>query len=173
MSNTFDVAKRTLQLRTIRQKIKAIKERHEQELAEFVDLEQKLVGAIFDFLVSTNQQHAKTINGTVYKIQKITYPLEDQVQFRRHVIGTESWQLLDWRANKTATDAYRLANGGEMKDGILVGGDLPPGVRKNELLTLGVKAPTKPKTTVTPNEAHNGSWEDTGKQEVLSQDETL
>jgi hypothetical protein len=147
MSN-FDVSKKTFQLRTIRQKIKTIKEKHEQELAEFVTFEQKLVGEIFDFLVSTNQQNAKTINGTVYKIQKITYPLEDQVEFRRHVIGTESWQLLDWRANKTATDAYRLANGGEMKDGILVGGDLPPGVRKNELLTLGVKAPTKPKTTV-------------------------
>jgi hypothetical protein len=144
----FDVSKKTFQLRTIRQKIKTIKEKHEQELAEFVEFEQRLVGEIFDFLVSTNQQNAKTINGTVYKIQKITYPLEDQVEFRRHVIGTESWQLLDWRANKTATDAYRLANGGEMKDGILVGGDLPPGVRKNELLTLGVKAPTKPKTTV-------------------------
>jgi hypothetical protein len=147
----FDVANRTLQLRTIRQKMKAIKEKHEQELAPYADLEARLMGEIFQFLVDTNQQNAKTVNGTVYKIQKITYPLEDVGAFKRHVIGMEAWDLLDWRANKTACDTFRLQHGGEMKDGILVGGELPPGARKNEMMTLGVKAPVKPKTTSKTN----------------------
>ena len=144
----FDTATKTLQLRMIRQKMKQIKAKHEEELAPFVEFEALLVGEIFDFLRSTNQQNAKNINGTPYIIQKITYPLEDPAAFRHHVIGAQEWDLLDWRANKTATDVFRLKHGGEMKDGLLIGGDLPPGVRKNELLTLGVKAPPKPKTTV-------------------------
>jgi hypothetical protein len=149
----IDLADRVYKLRMIRAKMKEIKERHKAELADFVTFEARLKGELFDFLRSTNQLNARTINGTPYIIQKITYPLEDPAQFRSHIIGAEAWDLVDWRANKTAMDAFRLSHGGIMDRGMLIGGDLPPGVSKNELQDLGVKPPTKPKTTVAKGDA--------------------
>lgn len=144
----FDAAKRVLQLRQIRIKMKEAKDKFKKEMEPFEKVENLLEGELMQFLLTTNQQNSKTPNGTFYKIQKLSYSQENPDEFRRHIIGTESWDLADWRVNKTATDAFRLLHGGKMNGEVLEGGDLPPGVKKSEEITLGVLAPPKPKTTV-------------------------
>ena len=133
----FDVSAKTLMLRKIRIKMKEIKDRHEAELADFKDFEAKLMGEIIAFLQATKQQSAKNKNGTPYLLPKVSYSVEDQQEYKRHVIGSEAWDLLTWGCAKEAADAYVAANNAP-----------PPGVKRNALVTLGVLGPPKPKTAV-------------------------
>jgi len=131
----FNVAQKTLQLRQIRQKMKEIKERHEKELEDFKVFENKLMGEMIAFLQATKQQSAKNVNGTPYLSLKVTYSVEDQLEFRRHVIGTESWDMLTWGCAKTAADEFVKEHRAP-----------PPGVKRTAFVTLGVLSPSKPKT---------------------------
>lgn len=144
----FDAAQRTLMLRKLRAKMKEIKERHEAELADFKNLENKLVGEMIAFLQATKQQSAKNVNGTPYLLLKVTYSVQDQEAYKRHVIGSEAWELITWGCAKEAADAFVEANGAP-----------PPGVKRSALVTLGVLGPPKPKTKViegTVNVDENG-----------------
>ena len=52
----------------------------------------------------------------------------DAREFRRHVIGTESWDLADWRPNKTIVNEM-------VEQGL----DVPPGVNRATFLTVGIR----------------------------------
>jgi hypothetical protein len=67
--------------------------------------------------------------GTAYVSVKTSASLEDPDIFMRHVIGTESWELLDRRANATAVKAFAEENHGA----------LPPGVKMASIVTVGVR----------------------------------
>jgi len=135
----MDVAKRIGQIRTLEAKIKDIKATQIKPLDE---LAEQLRNSVIAYLQSTNQLNAKTSEGTAYLSRRVSYSLEDPDSFRRHVIGTEQWELADWKANKTAMD-----------DLVLKKEALPPGVIRNSEVVLGVNAPPKPrtKTPVKPN----------------------
>lgn len=66
--------------------------------------------------------------GTAYKKLTTSVTVADQREFRRHVIGSEHWDLIDWRANKTA-----------VTDGVEKGEGLPPGVNFNQFFTVGIR----------------------------------
>ena len=71
----------------------------------------------------------KTVHGTAYKTVKKSATIQDQAEFRRHVIGSEAWELVDWRANAPAVEQFIAANAGE----------LPPGVKYSTFTTIGVR----------------------------------
>jgi hypothetical protein len=59
-------------------------------------------GEILNFFNTTNQDNAKTEYGTASRVPDVSATIADATEFRRYVIGSESWELIDWRANKTA-----------------------------------------------------------------------
>jgi hypothetical protein len=121
-------------IRLVRDKIKEIKERHKQELADFERLETLLEGVIIKFLDDTRQKSAKTEYGSAASYIRRSFSVQDQEEFRRHVIGTESWNLLTWAVTPTGAKEFET----EHKC-------LPPGVKDSKLRVLSITAPPKPR----------------------------
>jgi hypothetical protein len=83
---------------------------------------------LLDFLNTSGADSIASPDGTAYKKLDTSVTVSDAAAFRRHVIGTEAWELIDWRANKTA-----------VKD-LLEGGDgLPPGVNYSSAYSVGIR----------------------------------
>jgi hypothetical protein len=165
----FDAAAVTLQIRKIRQKIKEIETKHEEELKPFREFEAKRMGEMIAFLQATHQDSAKNVNGTPYLTVKVTYSVQDLQEFRRHVIGTESWDLLTWGCAKTAADTFIEMGATIDTAGKKHLGPPPPGVKRTAMITLGVLAPTKPKTATVaspPPQPGTDEYEDARQQEV-------
>lgn len=139
-TTSFDTEKRVGQLRALELKIKEIEKKHEEELEPFKKMAVNLRAMLLDFLNVTNQQNSKTNHGTIYKSERTSCSIEDQSAFKQHVIGSEAWELLDWKANLTAT-----------KDYIKEHKENPPGVKVTSMIVLGVLAPTKKKQTANLN----------------------
>ena len=96
---------------------------------EHFDMEMDaLENAMLDTLNKLGVDSIKAPSGTVYKKLTTSVTVGDQREFRRHVIGDEAWDLIDWRANKTAVN-----------DLIENGGELPPGINRNAFYTVGVR----------------------------------
>lgn len=129
---SFDV--RVGQYVALRAKVKAIKDKHKEELTPYNTAMEQLEGLMLNALNATGQENAKTKNGTVYKTEKTSCSLEDADEFLRHVIGTEQWELLDRKANVTAVKDYLDMNGA-----------LPPGVKLTTTMEVGIRAPVKGK----------------------------
>ena len=65
-----------------------------------------------------NTKVGKAGRGVAYTQRFVSCRTEDMNAFRRHVIGTQQWDLADWKPNKTLVT--------EIIDG---GGTEPPGVK--------------------------------------------
>ncbi len=85
------------------------------------------------YLEKVGASSINTLGGTVTRTERSSASLVDREAFRRHVIGTESWDLLDWKANLTATKDFIKEHAGER----------PPGVTISSKWTLGCTAPRK------------------------------
>lgn len=128
------------QRRALDAKITELDKEHKEKMKPFKEALDKLDALLLDMLTQSNQQNANTPAGTAYKAVKYSAALENPDEFRRHVIGTESWDLLDWKANVTA-----------VKDFVTENKALPPGVKLSSRWDVGVTAPRKPtKERLTP-----------------------
>lgn len=112
----------------LRDKKKELNDAHAQKLAPLVQMMDQLEGLMLSKLQETGQENAKTKAGTVYKAKETSVTIADKEAFRRHVIDGELWELLDWKANKTAV--------GELIDNEE---DPPPGVNYSSRITVGVR----------------------------------
>lgn len=74
----------------------------------------------------------KTAAGTVFKKTETSVTVPDKAAFQRHVIGTEDWDLVDMRANKTAVEEFVNNN-----DGLL-----PPGVNMTKTEVVSIRRPS-------------------------------
>ena len=131
-----DFVKRIEQSRKLDAIIKAKMDAFAEEMRPYRDVKEKLRAAMLDMLNKSGQDSAKTEAGTVYRTTKVSCSLEDPELFRRHVIGTESWELADWKANSTACVDFVEANS-----------HLPPGVKMTTMQDVGVRAPVARKST--------------------------
>ena len=84
--------------------------------------------ALLNVLNSLGVDSIKSQRGTVYKKLTTSVTVGDAREFRRHVIGSEEWDLIDWRANKTAVN-----------DLVEQGGELPPGINRSAFYSVGVR----------------------------------
>ena len=66
--------------------------------------------------------------GTAYKKISTSVTIADQSTFRRHVIGAEGWDLVNWHANKTV-----------IREMVENNEPLPPGINYNSFYTIGIK----------------------------------
>jgi hypothetical protein len=78
-----------------------------------------------------NQQGIDSLaakSGSAYKKMNTSVTVADAASFRRHVIGESAWELIDWRANKTAVND--LVENGDV---------LPPGLNRSTFITVGIR----------------------------------
>jgi hypothetical protein len=116
----------------VRDCILKMKERHETELHDLVDIQNKLTGRLQEFMDTVGVDSVKSEHGTAYSSTKFSTALADPGAFMQYVISTQKFELLDRKANVTAVKAHVQEHG-----------DLPPGVNLSSIKTLGVRRPTK------------------------------
>lgn len=112
----------------MRDKIKEIKERHEQELKPYVDVQNELTVKLQGVLDAAGAQSIKTSGGTVYASTRYSASLADPKAFMDFVITQNKFDLLDRKANATAVRDYIEQNKVS-----------PPGVNLSALRTIGVR----------------------------------
>lgn len=105
-------------------------------VAEFMQMnfQQRIDEIELTLLETLNAQGAdsiKSAHGTAFKRIETSVTVADASEFKRHVIGTESWDLLDIRANKTAVKGFVEANDGKLPPGINMTQDTVISVRRN------------------------------------------
>lgn len=88
----------------------------------------ELEGVLLDTLNKLGIDSLAGPSGTVYKRITTSVTVADAGEFRRHVIGSEQWDLIDWRANKTTINDMVEKN--EL---------LPPGINRSEFWTVGIR----------------------------------
>lgn len=114
-------ATRLSQYLQVREKIREIEARHKEELARpkaaLLALEGELLKALKES--GTDQLKVRGV-GTAFTVTKQGASIGDKDAFRRHVIGAQAWDLLDWKANVTACAAFLNdpANAGYAPPGI-------------------------------------------------------
>lgn len=138
MTAPFNFELRVGQARALRAKIAEIEKAHEKELAPFKAAQVALDALVLAALNQSGLQNTSGPAGGCHKKERITFSLDNPDEFKRHVIGTESWDLLDWKANATASTDYITEHKA-----------LPPGVKRSVFLTVGYTVPAK-KATRTP-----------------------
>lgn len=120
--------KRTGQYVQVRDAIREISAKHEEELKPFVDLQNKLTAWLTENLDKIQAKSVKTTQGTVYQSTRYSASIQDPKAFMDHVIENKSWDLLDRKANSTAVRDFIERNKSE-----------PPGVKLSAIRTVGVR----------------------------------
>lgn len=126
-----DMEKRVGQYVAVRDTIRELEKKHEEELAPHKVVLEKLAGVIHNFMDANNIESLKTETGTCYISTRYTASVQDADAFMRFVIDNEEFDLLERRASATAVKAYVE----EHKH-------LPMGVNLNALSSVGVRRPT-------------------------------
>jgi hypothetical protein len=127
-ATTFDVEKYVGGYVRLRDKIAEIEERHKEELKPHKALLDKLNNLLLEHLLSQKAENIATSVGTVYRHLQDSFSAEDVDAFRRHVIGSEAWELLDWKANKTSAKAFMDEHKAP-----------PPGIKYNARYVAGIR----------------------------------
>jgi hypothetical protein len=123
-----DLEKRTQQYVMLRDKIKVLTDEFKQTLKPYQDALEQLENVMLAALNEQNVQSIKTNAGTFYKTIQASATIADSDQFTRFVIGSEAWDLVDWRANKSAVQALVDASGAA-----------PPGVNYSTHIKVNVR----------------------------------
>lgn len=125
---TIDFDKRIDQYIRLRQIIKEEDDAHKERMKPKREMLEALNSLILDMLNTTGQDSAKTKFGTAYKKRDVSVTIADGSAFRRHIIGTGDFDLLDMRANKTAVEKFIEENT-----------EPPPGVNYSVSFDVGVR----------------------------------
>lgn len=124
----FDMNLRVSQFVELRDKIKAIKERHEAELVPYQAAKEKLEALMLGYLQSVKTNNMATDSGTAYVSTRVSATIKDGEAFWKFVKEHELFDLMDKRANAPAITDY-----------ITTHGQPPPGVNYSTMLVLGVR----------------------------------
>ena len=113
----------------LRNKIKEEDDAHKAKMKPMREALDTLEGMLLSAVQTTGGDSISVKGvGTVYKTTKKAATIADGDAFRRHVIGSEDFELIDWRANVSAVEA-RIAADGEP----------PPGVNWSTHVTVNVR----------------------------------
>jgi hypothetical protein len=118
---------------TLRNHMEKLKKEYLETVKPCEDLKDKLTARILAFLDGSDQESARTAEGTVTKGVKHDASLDDPDMFMAFVREHDKYELLDRKANTKACMEYVKENG-----------SLPPGVKINSIRKLSV---TKPRSS--------------------------
>lgn len=123
-----DMELRTSQYIKLRDQIKAIEERHKEELKKPKEVLAKLEAVLATGLKSANAQNISTSAGTVYFSTRVSAKIKDGDAFWNFVVTNEAYELIDKRANAPAITDYLKENSA-----------LPPGIDYSTMQVVGVR----------------------------------
>ena len=124
-----DIGKRVEQFVKLRDKIKAMKDRHEEELKPLTAALMQLNGILLNHLnASGTDSIAVRGVATAYRSVKKSASIADGMEFKRFVIGGEHWDMIDWKANAGQVEEYLTKNN-----------TLPPGVNFSAVAVVNVR----------------------------------
>lgn len=149
--------------RLIDASIDEIEARHKEELKPFEDAKKAYRNLIQEYLIANKTNSMKTDTGQAVLATKTSFRVEDQTEFKRHVIGTEAWDMIVWAVKRSAAEAFEDATK-----------TLPPGVAKSSVLELRLLAPEK-KRVRKPVQAEGESFDafaDEGEETSSQQEPT-
>ncbi len=139
MAEETKVDERIKQYVSVRDMIAALKERQEAELKPLLEVQEALSGWLQEFMAKNNLDNVKSAKyGTAHFTTRYTTSLADPDAFMKFVIATNSFDMLDKRANSTAVKEYVQEHN-----------SLPPGCNLNAIKTVGVRRPSKKAETFT------------------------
>lgn len=128
----FNLGERIKQVRAIEAKMDAMEEEFNVKVKPLKDFTIKARAEILKYILDTGQKSANTEYGGVHWKEKVTYRVEDKEEYRRHVIGTEQWELLSWAAASVACEEFTKEHG-----------EPPPGLVRNGVIIAYITPPTK------------------------------
>lgn len=123
------VATRVEQFVKLRDKLRELEDRHKAERKPYDEAMEQLRLIILGHLdaAGVDSITAKGV-GTAYRTVRKSATIADGDAFRRHVIGSQEFDLCDWRANANAVEAFINQHGAP-----------PPGVNYSTLAQVGVR----------------------------------
>jgi hypothetical protein len=123
------LGKRLRQFIAIRDKISEVKKVQAEALKPFETAKAQLEAALTELLniAGSDSQTVRGV-GTVYRATESSATIADGEVFRQFVIESQSWDCVDWRANKTGVRAHIKAHQA-----------VPPGVNFSQMQKIGVR----------------------------------
>jgi hypothetical protein len=110
--------------------VAAENKKHDERLAPKKMAMQQIEGHLQKFLDDTGQIRGAAKSGTFYTTTKYSVTIRDKQEFSRHVIGTEAWDAIDWKANVQFAKDFEKETGTPL-----------PGVTINAVAKVGVRRP--------------------------------
>lgn len=121
-----DLVEEFIQLRSTKEKLE--KEFEERIAAQLTSRMDEIKILLLDTLNGLGLESIAGKTGTAYKTTVVSVTTADMREFRRHIIGNEDWDLVDWKPNKTRIN--ELVDQNE---------PLPPGVNRSVLQTVAIR----------------------------------
>ena len=125
-----DVQKWIGQAVAVRDKIKEIETRHDEELKEPKEVLEMLKGCLQNFFTETGQDSAPTGAGTAYLSTTYRASIADKQAFKDYVVESQRWDLMDWKANAKAAQLF-----------VKKEKQLPPGVNLTGITKVNIRRP--------------------------------
>ena len=116
----------------IRREIEEVEKRHEEELKKLKEAKVVFDNLIKEQMINMGIKSLKTKAGQPVLAEKTSFRVEDQQEFKRHVIGSEDWEMIVWAVKRSAAELFEASTG-----------TLPPGVAKSSTLELRLYGPEK------------------------------
>ena len=113
--------------------VKAQKVAYEAKVAPKKQAMEKIEGHLQGLLDKTGQIRGACRTGSFYATTRYSATIADKDVFKRHVIGTEEWDLLDFKANVVAVRDFIKDHPGISAEVI--------GVKLNAISKIGVRRP--------------------------------
>lgn len=113
-----DINKLIAQYVMLRDRKRAIEEKHKAELKPFNTLMAEVEGLMLDYLNQTGTDSVSGEGGTAYKSTTPRCTIKDGTAFRNFVIAMAAFDLVDWRANARAVQQHIEDNTGNVPPGV-------------------------------------------------------
>lgn len=117
----------------LRDRKRIIEARHKEELAPFNKLMAEVEGIMLDYMQRAGTTSVATPGGTAYQSIKRNASIKDGAAFRKFVVETSSYNLVDWRANANAVFDYLEEHAGVP----------PPGVNPTSRVVVNFRRPNE------------------------------
>lgn len=117
----------------LRDRKRAIEAKHKAELAPYNKVMSEVEGMMLDYMQRAGVDSVSTPGGTAYQSTKRSATIKDGAAFRKFVVETGAYNLVDWRANANAVFDYLGAHEGNP----------PPGVNPSSRVTVNFRRPNE------------------------------
>lgn len=135
----IDINKRCDQYIQLRDKIKAIKKKHSEELAPYTEALEKLNGLLLQHLDAVGADNVGTAAGTVYRTLDDSASIADKNAFWTWVVTQGAWDMLDYKANVKAVRDHIAEQAELAKNNPGIVPAPPPGVNYTQMYKVGVR----------------------------------